>query len=79
MIAAQVLNVSDGGLAVRLLDKARLHGPVTVKFSVPGENAITAMATVAWSTEPIFGLKFFAMDDASRSAYVNWLASMALV
>src|SRR5438270_12458309 len=54
-VAAQVLNVSDGGVALRLLDKARLHGSVTLRFMIPGQKKmlITAFAAVAWSTERI--------------------------
>lgn len=80
VIPAQILNVSDGGLAMRLLDRARLHGAVTVRFSIPGtENkAITAMAAACWSTEPIFGMQFISMDEQNRLAYDEWLQSMSL-
>lgn len=80
-VPAQILNVSDGGLCLRLLDRAHLHGAVTVRFSIPGKEPvpITVMAAVSWSTEPIFGMQFVGMDAASRSAYDNWLSSMALV
>jgi len=30
VIPAQILNISDGGIALRLLDRAHLHGAVTI-------------------------------------------------
>lgn len=79
IVLAQILNVSDGGLALRLLDRAHLHGAVTIRFNVPGaRKLITVLAAPCWSTEPIFGMQFIRMDDESRSAYDEWLASMAL-
>lgn len=80
-VAAQVLNVSDGGFAMRLLDRALLHGVVTIWFTIPGPKriVITGYAVSRWCTEPIFGMKFVSMDDDSRSAYEEWLSSMALV
>lgn len=81
IIPAQVLNVSDGGLCLRLLDRAHLHGAVTVRFTIPGENptAIMATAALSWSTEPIFGMQFIKMEKECRLAYDEWLHSMALV
>lgn len=80
-IPAQILNVSDGGLCLRLLDRAHLHGAVTVRFTIPGRNpaSISATAALSWSTEPIFGMQFIKMDSEGRSAYDEWLQSMALV
>ena len=79
-VAAQILNVSDGGFAMRLLDRAHLHGAVTIWFTIPGPKriVITGYAVARWCTEPIFGMKFVNMDDDSRSAYEDWLCSMAL-
>lgn len=81
VVPAQILNVSDGGLALRLLDRARLHGAVTIRFHIPGANKgpVTAILAVSWCTEPIFGMQFVGMDAESRSAYDDWLHSMALV
>lgn len=81
VVPAQILNVSDGGLAIRLLDRAHLYGSVTVRFTLPDtqRTAITAVALLCWSREPIFGLKFFGLDGESGRAYSEWLSSMALV
>lgn len=79
-VAAQILNVSDGGFAMRLLDRAHLHGAVTIWFVIPGPQRIvlTGYAVARWCTEPIFGMKFIRMDDESRAAFEEWLCSMAL-
>lgn len=79
-VAAQILNVSDGGFAMRLLDRAHLHGAVTISFVIPGPKRIVVAgyAVARWCTEPIFGMKFIRMDDESRTAYEEWLCSMAL-
>jgi hypothetical protein len=81
IIPAQILNVSDGGLCLRLLDRAHLHGAVTVRFTIPGKTPapVAATAALSWSTEPIFGMQFIKMDDEGRTAYDEWLRSMALV
>lgn len=80
-ISAQILNVSDGGLALRLLDRAHLHGSVTVRFSLPDvrRTFITAVALICWSRGPVFGIRFFGMHEDSGKAYSEWLSSMALV
>lgn len=80
VVPAQILNVSDGGLAIRLLDRGRLHSAVTIRFSLPGgERPVIAVAAVCWSTEPIFGMQFINMDDECREVYDDWLSSMALL
>jgi hypothetical protein len=80
VVPAQILNVSDGGLALRLLDRAHLHGAVTIRFTIPGAGKpLTLTAAPCWSTEPIFGMQFISMDEKSRSSYDDWLSSMALV
>ncbi|MCU1271662.1 MAG: response regulator receiver protein [Acidobacteriaceae bacterium] len=81
VISAQILNVSDGGLALRLLDRAHLHGSVTIRFTLPNTKGtiVTAVALICWSRGPVFGIKFFGMHDESSAAYAEWLSSMSLV
>jgi DNA-binding response OmpR family regulator len=79
--SAQILNVSDGGLALRLLDRAHLHGSVTLRFTIPDARRtfITAIALICWSRGPVFGIRFFGMHEDCGKAYAEWLSSMALV
>lgn len=81
IVPAQILNVSDGGLALRLLDQASIHGSVSIRFAIPNaeRTLITAVAVLCWSRPPIFGMKFFGMDEEIKAAYREWLSSMALV
>jgi len=77
-IPAQILNVSEEGLAMRLLDRAHLYGPVKIDFSIPGARGrrIQVKAVPSWSAERLFGMRYLSMDDESRFAYDKWLASM---
>jgi DNA-binding response OmpR family regulator len=79
-VAAQILNVSQGGLAMRLLDRAHLYGPVTIEFNIPGirKSHVAARAAASWSTERLFGMRYLSMDSESREAYDRWLNSMEL-
>ncbi|HUK49028.1 MAG TPA: PilZ domain-containing protein [Terriglobales bacterium] len=81
VIPAQVLNVSDGGVAVRLLDGTHLHGSVAIWFRLPDaqKTRVTAAAMLCWARGPIFGMKFLAMPGEIRKQYADWLSSMALV
>jgi len=80
-IPAQLLNASEGGLALRLLDREQLDGSVTIRFALPNaqQMLITVVAILCWSREPIFGMKLFGMDEESRRAYTEWLSSMPMV
>ena len=44
MIPAQILNLSDGGLALRLLDQASLHGSVSIRFAIPNAERTLIIA-----------------------------------
>ena len=81
VIPAQLLNASEGGLALRLLDREQLAGSVTIRFTLPNaqRTVVTAVAVLCWSREPIFGMKLFGMDEESRRAYAEWLSSMPMV
>ena len=79
-VPAQILNVSRGGLSMRLLDRAHLHGPMTILFDIhrPNRTRIQAKAVASWSTERLHGVKFVSMCDESREAYDDWLNYMEL-
>lgn len=80
VIPVQILNVSDAGLAFRLLDEGQVRGSVTIGFHVPNEQPtpVTAVAVICWSRGPLYGVKFLGMEEESRKAYAEWLSSMAL-
>lgn len=81
IVPAQIFNVSDGGLALRLLDHADLGGALTIRFAIPGAKAraVVARVVVCWATAPIFGMQIVEMNEENRSAYNEWLTSMTLL
>lgn len=52
-----------------------------IRFVLPGEKTrvIVARVAVCWATEPLFGMQFVEMSKENRSAYDDWLKSMALI
>jgi hypothetical protein len=75
---ARVKNISEGGLAVKLLDPLRFDGLVTVEFNVPSVNAelFQAKADVVWSDAFAMGLRFLYTDKESGIALESWLNSL---
>jgi CheY-like chemotaxis protein len=75
---ARMKNVSEGGLAIRLIDPVRLEGVVTVEFELPSINPqiLRAKAEVVWSDAFLMGLRFLHADAAPGSALRLWLNSL---
>jgi hypothetical protein len=80
IIPAQILNISNGGVALRLLNQAHLRGPVIIQFTLPNarKTVITAVAVPCWPHRTIVGMKFSDMDDDARHQCSDWLSDMAL-
>jgi CheY-like chemotaxis protein len=76
--AAKMKNVSEGGLAINLIDPLRLEGVVEVEFDLPstGLQTFHAKADVAWSDAFAMGLRFLHIDKNSRSGLQAWLNSL---
>lgn len=51
LIPAQILNVSEGGLALRLLDQGDIQDATIVRFTIPGLESITITATCVGATD----------------------------
>ncbi|HEY6763876.1 MAG TPA: PilZ domain-containing protein [Candidatus Sulfotelmatobacter sp.] len=75
---AQMQNVSEGGLAIKLIDPVRLKGVVIVEFELPSVEPQTlhAKADVVWSDSFAMGLRFLYIDKHSGVALQNWLSSL---
>jgi CheY-like chemotaxis protein len=75
---ARMQNVSEGGLAIRLIDKVRLKGVVIVEFELPSvePQAFHAKADVVWSDSFVMGLRFLYMERHSGVALQTWLSSL---
>ena len=75
---ARMKNVSEGGLAVRLVDPAHLKGVVPVEFDIPSvePQAFQAKADVVWSDSFEMGLRFLHIEKHSEVALKSWLSSL---
>jgi CheY-like chemotaxis protein len=75
---ARMQNVSEGGLAIRLIDPVRLKGVVIVEFELPSVEPRTfqAKADVVWSDSFVMGIRFLHIDKDSGVALQTWLSSL---
>jgi len=76
---ARMKNVSEGGLAIKLVDPVRLEGVVIVEFELPSvePRAFHAKADVVWSDSFVMGLRFLYIEKDSGVALQTWLNSLA--
>jgi DNA-binding NarL/FixJ family response regulator len=77
-LSAKMKNVSEGGLAIKLVDPRRCAGLVTVEFKTPGANSesFQAKAEVVWSDSLVMGLRFLYTDKDSGNVLQTWLNSL---
>ena len=68
-------NVSEGGLAIKLVDPMHLKGVVPVEFDIPSIESQTfqGKAEVVWSDSFEMGLRFLYIDKDSGVALKSWL------
>lgn len=71
-------NVSEGGLAIKLLDPVGLNGVVIAEFDLPSVEPQTfhAKAEIVWSDSFAMGLRFLYMEKQSGVALQTWLSSL---
>jgi hypothetical protein len=71
-------NVSEGGLAIKLVDPVRLKGVVIVEFELPSVEPQTfhAKAEVVWIDSFVVGLRFLYIERDSGVAIQTWLNSL---
>jgi CheY-like chemotaxis protein len=76
--AAKMKNVSEGGLAITLVDPVRLKGVVVVEFELPSvePQPFYAKADVVWSDAFVMGLRFLYIEKDSSTALQCWLNSL---
>ncbi len=72
---ARMKNVSEGGLAIKLVDPIHLKGVVPVEFDIPSiePQAFHAKADVVWSDSFEMGLRFLYIEKNSGVALKSWL------
>lgn len=75
---ASMKNVSEGGLAIKLVDPVKLKGVVIVEFELPSVEPQTfhAKAEVVWIDSFVVGLRFLYIERDSGDALQTWLNSL---
>jgi CheY-like chemotaxis protein len=75
---ARMKNVSEGGLAIQLIDPVRLKGVVMVEFELPSvePQVCHAKADVVWSDSFAMGLRFLHIEKESHAGLQTWLSSL---
>jgi hypothetical protein len=71
-------NISEGGMAIKLVDPVRLKGVVPVEFDIPSiePQAFHAKADIVWSDSFTMGLRFLHIEKNSEVALQSWLSSL---
>jgi len=76
---ATLLNLSQGGVAVRLEQPASVTGKVRVEFSLPGcDNSFKLNGEVVWGRQKDTGIRFSALPNDARRELHLWLAQRYL-
>jgi hypothetical protein len=76
--SATMKNVSEGGMAVRLVAPTRLEGVIPVEFDIPSvtPQPFHAKADVVWSDAFAMGLRFLRIEKTCEMALQSWLSSL---
>jgi CheY-like chemotaxis protein len=71
-------NVSEGGMAVKLVNPVHLKGVVPVDFDIPSvePKAFHAKADIVWSDSFEMGLRFLHIEKDAKEALQSWLSSL---
>jgi CheY-like chemotaxis protein len=75
---AKMKNISECGMAIKLVDPVRFKGVVALEFELPSVEARTfhAKADVVWSDSFVMGLRFLYIDKEQGLALQAWLNSL---
>ena len=71
-------NVSENGMAIKLVDPVHLKGVVSVDFDIPSvePQAFHAKADIVWSDAFAMGLRFLHIEKDCEVALRSWLNSL---
>jgi CheY-like chemotaxis protein len=75
----RMVNISEGGLAVRLAPGGGLQGTVRLEFTLPSLEAFTVQAKgeMVWGdTAGLAGVRFLYMGEESRRRLQEWLGQL---
>jgi CheY-like chemotaxis protein len=75
---ARMQNVSEGGLAIKLIDPVKLTGVIVVEFDLPSvePRPFHAKTDLVWSDSFAIGLRFLYIEKQSQVALQTWLSSL---
>lgn len=75
---ATMKNVSEGGMAITLIDPVHLSGVVPVDFEIPSvvPQPFHAKADIVWSDSFSMGLRFLHIEKGCEEALQSWLSSL---
>jgi DNA-binding response OmpR family regulator len=76
--SARMQNVSEGGLAIKLMNPSKLKGVVIAEFELPSvePQAFHAKADVVWNDSFAMGLRFLYVEKQSEVVLRTWLSSL---
>jgi CheY-like chemotaxis protein len=76
--SATMKNVSEAGMAIRLVAPAHLEGVIAVDFEIPSvtPHSFHAKADVVWSDSFTMGLRFLRIEKKYDLALQSWLSSL---
>jgi ActR/RegA family two-component response regulator len=77
VFAGKIMNVSEGGLALRL-GPAAVEGVVTIEFTLPSAvpHGFQAKAEIVWNDAFAMGLRFLHVESGCRAHFKAWLDSL---
>jgi CheY-like chemotaxis protein len=75
-LKGRVINLSEGGAAVKIPGKFTLHSSIRVRFDLPNPlRTIEAKAEVTWlKSDESVGLRFLHIEQKMQSELENWIA-----
>jgi DNA-binding response OmpR family regulator len=73
--SATMKNVSEGGMAIKLVNPVHVKGVVPVDFDIPSiePRAFHAKADIVWSDSFAMGLRFLHIEKDGAEALQSWL------
>lgn len=77
-VRGSIQNISEGGLAIKLLDPVKLKGVVSLQFELPSvePQLFRGKAEIVWSDSFAMGLRFLYVEKEATACFHSWLNSL---
>jgi CheY-like chemotaxis protein len=77
-VVGSIQNISEGGLAIKLIDPIKLKGVVIVEFDLPSvePQLFHGKAEIVWSDSFTMGLRFLYIEKDAAAYFRSWLNSL---